>query len=222
MFLFVLLTIGIWGLEAQTEFGVRAGTSIGNVSTPDLIDLVVPDFQYLPGIEFGLVAETPIGKHLFLQSELNYRERGFRINEQTDLNLFNLDFPLGVRVDTRIRYLELPVMLKYKFGNGPVKGYVGAGPELGYALNGRVKTRANFLIDWDLTNTHINLDAIGYERFDVGLIASAGFEVKTNGGTFFTDARFHQGFNDSFSLPVVRTNIKNHGFGFGVGYRIAL
>jgi hypothetical protein len=222
LFILAILAIALQPVLAQTEVGIRAGGSLNNVSTPDIIDLVTPEFKYLPGFEFGIVTETRLNNQLYLTGELNYRDRGFRVNENTDLNLFNLDVPVGVRVDTRIRYLEMPVMLKYKFGAGPIKGYIAAGPEIGYALNGRIKTRANFLIDLDLTNTPVNLDAIGYERFDIGAVAGAGFEIKTQNGTFFTDLRFHQGFNDSFSLPVVRTNIRNHGFGFGAGYRITL
>ena len=222
MFMFLLTVFAYPLIFAQVQIGIRVGAGLGNVSTPTIIDLVAPDFHYLPGLDIGVLSEFTLTENFALQSELNFREKGFRMHENMDVNLFNLDIPLGVRVDTRIRYLDMPILLKYKFGAGSVRGYLAAGPEVGYALNGRIKTKANFLIDWNLTNTNINLDGIGYERWSVGGVAGAGVEFATGNGTFFADVRYQQGFTDSFQLPVVELDIRNHGFGFGVGYKIAL
>ena len=207
---------------AQFYTGVRVGGTMGNISTPTIIDAVMPDFEYLPGIEAGVVSEYKISNQFSIQGEVNYREKGFRLREGMDINVFNIDLPLGVRVDTRLRYIDMPIMAKYAFGNGPVKAYVAAGPQMGYAMNGNIKTRANFLVDWNLTNTPINLDGLNHRRFEFGTVVGAGVEFETGAGHVFIDARYSQSLSDSFRVPLVDLNIKNHGFGFGVGYKVAI
>lgn len=207
---------------AQFTIGPRAGVTLNKISTPDLIDLVIPDLEYVPGFEWGVTSEYAINDNFSIMAEALYRDKGFRVREATDVKVFNLDVPLGVRVDTRLRYLDIPIMAKYAFGKGTTRGYVMAGPQVGYAMNGRLKTRANLLLDFNLTNTKIPLDGLGHNRFDVGGVVGVGAEFDTGNGKLFFDARYQQGFLDSFDVPVVRLNIRNHGFGFGVGYKISI
>ncbi|MCB0687707.1 MAG: PorT family protein, partial [Saprospiraceae bacterium] len=193
-----------------------------NFSLPSIVDLVAPNIEYLPGVSIGITSEYAVNDHFSIMSEANYQEKGFRVRENMDVNLFKLDIPLGVRVDTRIRYLDIPLMAKYAFGQGAVKAYVAAGPQMSYALNGRVKTKADFLFDFNITNIPINFSNVNYQRFDIAGVFAAGIDIPAGNGRVFFDARFSQGLNDSFKVPVIDLNIKNHGFGFGVGYKMAL
>lgn len=217
----VLLSISTT-LSAQFYTGIRVGGNLNNVSLPTLVEIVAPNVEYLPGASIGIVTEYAVNEHFSILSEANYQEKGFRIRENMDVNLFKIDIPLGVRVDTRVRYVDVPVMAKYSFGNGGIKGYIAGGPQLSYAMNGRIKTRADFLIDFNLTNIPINFSSVNYRRFDVAGVIAAGVDFPAGNGKVFFDARFSQGLSDSFKLPVVDLNIKNHGFGFGVGYKMAL
>lgn len=209
-------------VSAQFYTGIRVGGNLNNVSLPSIVDLVAPNIQYLPGVNVGLTAEYAVNEHFSVISEANYQEKGFRILENMDVNLFKLDVPLGVRVDTRVRYVDVPLMAKYAFGKGGVKAYVAAGPQMSYALNGRIKTRADFLFDFNVTNIPINFSSVNYRRFDVAGVVAAGVDIPAGTGKIFFDVRYSQGLSDSFKLPVVDLNIKNHGFGFGVGYKMAL
>ncbi len=222
--MFVLMIMATFCTQlamAQFYTGVRVGGSLSNITTPAIVDMVPVDIRHLPGIEVGVVSEYEISEKFGIQGELNYREKGFRISEGMDLNIFNLDFPLGVRVDTRLRYLDMPIMAKYNIGSGPVQGYVMAGPQLGYAMNGSINTRANFLVDWQLTNTPINLSGLNHERFEIAGVVGAGVEFAAGPGKIFMDARYSRSFSDSFNITLVDLNIKNHGFGLGVGYKVA-
>ncbi|NND04877.1 MAG: PorT family protein [Saprospiraceae bacterium] len=208
--------------QAQFTVGPRVGFSLSNVSTPDVIDLIAPDFKYLPGVEYGIQAEIPFADNFSVLSEIIYREKGFRVSGQSSLDLFNIDFPLGVRVDTRLRYIDVPLQLKYTVRSGPVSGYVSAGPQFGYGLNGRIKTRANFLTQWDVTNIPIKLGGKGHDRFEVSAVVGAGVQFDFGGGQFFADMRYTQGLADSFQVPVADLNIRNRAFGFGIGYRVPI
>ncbi len=207
---------------AQFYVGPRAGVTFNKISTPAILDLVIPDLEYVPGFEWGVTSEYAFTDRFAIVAEAIYRDKGFRVREATDINVFNLDIPVGVRVDARLRYLDIPIMAKYSIGEGPVKGYVAAGPQIGYAMNARLKTRANFLLDFNLTNTKINLGGLGHRRFDVGGVVGGGVEFNTGNGKLFFDARYQQGFLDSFKVPVVELDIRNHGFGFGVGYKMQI
>ncbi len=221
--LHLLVAIVCFGNIASAQFyaGARVGGNISQISTPSLIDILLPEFQYLPGFNFGITGEYAFNEHFSLLSEMNYQEKGFRIRENMNVDLFKVDIPLGVRVDTRVRYLDLPVMAKYRIGSGPVKAYIAAGPQISYALNGRIKTRADALFEFDLTNISINFSNVNYRRFDVGGVVMAGVDIPAGNGLLFLDARYSQGFNDSFKLPVIEMNIRNHSFGFGIGYKMA-
>ena len=207
---------------SQIFMGVRIGGNLSNVSLPTVVDLIAPNIQYLPGVNVGLTGEYAVSEHFSVLSEVQYQEKGFRIRENMDVELFKIDFPLGVRIDTRVRYVDVPLMAKYAFGNGAVKAYIAAGPQVSYALNGRVKTRADFLVDFNVTNIPINFSSVNYQRFDLAGVVAAGVDFPAGNGKVFFDARFSQGLSDSFKLPVIDLNIKNHGFGFGVGYKMAL
>ncbi|MBK8506247.1 MAG: PorT family protein [Saprospiraceae bacterium] len=209
-------------ISAQFSAGIRVGGNLNNVSLPSVIDLIAPNVQYLPGVNVGLTGEYAVNDQFSVLSEVNYQEKGFRIRERMDVNLLNINIPLGVRVDTKVRYLDLPVMAKYAFGNGVVKAYIAAGPQVSYALNGRIKTKADFLVDFNVTNIPINFSAVNYQRFDFAGVVAAGVDFPTGNGKIFFDARYSQGLSDSFKLPVIDLNIKNHGFGFGIGYKMAL
>lgn len=221
--LILLLGGYIQNIQAQWAGGVRVGAGLSNVSTPSIIDIVSSEFHYMPGVSVGLTGEYSFNSDWSVMSELNYQQKGFRVNEHMDLNLFrNINVPLGVKVDTRVDYVDVPLLVKYAFGNGPVKAYAAVGPQISYALSGQIRTRANLLLDFNVMKTPINLSSLKYQRFDVGAVAVAGVDIPTGNGSIFFDARFQQGFNDSFRLPVVDLNIKNHGFGFGLGYKMAL
>ena len=118
--------------------------------------------------------------------------------------------------------MDIPILARLDFGNGPVTGYLAAGPQLGYALNARVRTRADFLVDLQLTNVPIRFRGDTFERIDLSGVITAGAEFATGSGKIFFDVRYNQSFTDAFNVPVIDLNIRNHGFGLGAGYRIAL
>lgn len=208
-------------VSAQFYAGVRVGGNINNVSVPALLDVLISDFQYMPGVNVGLTGEYDFSNHFSLVSEVIYQEKGFRIRENMNFDLLNIDIPLGVRIDTRVRYIDVPVMAKYAFGNGAVRAYIAGGPQVSYAMNGRIKTRADLLFDFNVTNIPINFSAVNYRRFDVAGVVAAGVDIPAGNGKVFFDARYSHGLNDSFKLPVIDLNIRNHGFGFGIGYKMA-
>ncbi len=223
--MFALLTLMSFLTTATAQnvsLGFRGGVHFPNVYTTDGIDNLTPDFKTYTATNIAAVAEISIGEHFALQPELAYVGKGFKVAEDFALDLFNIPLPVGVTAESRFNYLELPVLAKYKFGNDMVGGYVTAGPTVGYALNGRLITRANALVDFKVSDSNIDLDAINYERFDVGGAVGAGFTVNTTFGQLFADARYTRGFTQLYDIPVIDEKIRNQSFGVNIGFLVPL
>ncbi len=219
------LTMALLSLPmiAQTTLGFRAGLVSGTVDAPSAIENIAPDFKNVYGTHFALISEIGITPSFSIQPELAFTQKGFTIKEGIDLKLFNIDLPLGVKAATKINYLEIPLLAKYKFGEQAVQGYVAAGPSLGLATSGRLKTKAQFILDIPISNTSLNLDNIGYKRFEVAGVLAAGLQVNTrNGGAFLLEARFTRGFTDTYTVPIFDIDVRNQGFGVGIGYQFPI
>ena len=218
---FLLVTMSIQ-LSGQTTFGLRGGTTFNTVSQTQTLDAVTPDLDYLVGFSGAVYANVPISQSLSFQPELAYSQKGFSLAQGANIDLFGAPLPIGVRANTRFDYVEAPLLLKANFGSQDVKAFVMAGPSVGYALSGRVKTQASGLLEMNLTNTEINLDAINYERFELGGVVGAGVAFDTGFGTVSVDGRFQQGFTELYDIPLVSERVRNRGFAINAGISVPI
>ena len=206
-------------ISAQTfSLGAKVGYNWNNVTAPAFNGTL--DFKKMTNTNFGLVAQIGLTDNFSIQPELNYVQKGFRIQESKDLNLYNVPIPLGVSAVTAIKYIDIPLLAKYKFRGEGASGYVFAGPSVGYALSGNLETHAQVIIDIKVASTNINLDAVDYKRFEVGGVVGAGFEVPIGRAKLFGEARYTQGFNDVYEVPVIGARVKNNGFGLSAGFTV--
>jgi len=209
-------------LSAQVSIGFRTGVTQANVAVTEGLDAITPDFKPINGLSIAAVAEIPLGAHFAIQPELAYTQKGFGIKEDFGINLFNIPLPAGFRNDSRFGYLEMPVLAKYKFGSQAVQAYVMAGPSAGYALNGRLITRAKVLLDFKVLDQPINLDAVNYERVELGAVAGAGVSFNLGGAQLFLDGRYTHGFTQIYDIPVIEDRVSNRGFGLNAGVMFAI
>ncbi len=215
-----LLLLGT-SLFAQTKLGFKIGMQSAGVTS----NIPFNGHNLLKSLnspQAGLVAEFGLGEHFALQPELNYTSRGFKIKEGISLDVVKIPIDLGTTIETKVNYINLPLLAKYKFGNGLLKGYVMAGPEVGYAVNGSFKTKARVIVEFTLVDEPINLDKLGAQRFDAGAVLGAGMAFHTGKGDFFVDARYSRSFTDLVEVPVISVPVKNKGFQFNIGYLINL
>lgn len=210
--------------QSQTviSIGLKGGPQLANVKAPDAFNDLsfLPDFQNITTHNLGVVSEIQLHANFAIQPELNWTVKGFQMNENFDVNLFDLPVPVGVTAISKFNYLEMPLLAKAKFGNF----YLLAGPTFGYALNGRLQTRADlFLVEVDLYNTDINLEKVGYERWEIGGMAGAGVSFPVfNGGQIFLDARFSHGFTQPYDIPVVHEKVLHKNLGLNIGFTLPL
>lgn len=205
---------------AQVSVGAKTGVYTSFLDVTDAAEGLTQNVEGLTTPTFGIVTEIGLGENFAFQPELLYTTKGFKISEGVNINLGGLPIPAGVTARTKINYLEVPLLAKYKFGTEGLRFNIAAGPVVSYAVNGQLDTRANLLFDINPLKTNIDLDALNYERLEVSASIGAGIEYETSGGALFADARYVHGFSDLYNAPVVDLNLKNRGIGMTVGYKM--
>ena len=209
-------------LNAQNAAGGRIGASWNNVTSKDLNGTI--DFKTMSSYSAGAFYELDLGYNFFVQPEVNYNEKGFRSDLNKDFTLFGVNLPVGANAVTVVRYVDVPVLAKYKFGHTEgVRAYLMAGPSLGYALNGTIDTRAKLLIDFKVASTPIDLTANNYKRLELAGVVGGGVELPIGSvAKIFADVRYSKSLTDVYEMPVTGSRLRNQGFGVGVGVAINL
>lgn len=218
--LFILSAIA--SINAQNAAGLRIGANWNNVTSKDLSGTI--DFKTMSSISAGAFYEFDLGHNFSVQPELNYNEKGFKSDISKDLTLFNVNLPLGANTTTVIKYVDVPVLAKYKFGSTEgVRAYVMAGPSLGYAMNGTIDTRAKVLIDFKVASTPIDLTSNNYKRVEVAGVIGGGVELPiSEKAKLFADVRYAKSLMDVYEMPVTGSRFRNQAFGASVGFAINL
>jgi hypothetical protein len=132
IFLFVCV-LGATTLFAQPTLMPRAGVSISNIALSDELKEFLGDNESSIGFVIGAGVEFPIaGELLALQPELLFHQRGSKLTFDED--------GFSQEMTVKLNYLELPVLLKAKFGMFSVY----AGPSIAYGIGGSYKSKYSY------------------------------------------------------------------------------
>ena len=126
--LIVLLTLSISPLNAQVQLGLQAGTNLGDVSLDPTPEGVTTGMR--AGIMFGGVLFYSFSPTFGLQVEPAYVQKGATV----DVSLTEQGMTIIQEGTLSGDYLDIPVMLKASFGDGPVKPYLLAGATVAFLL----------------------------------------------------------------------------------------
>jgi len=203
---------------AQTHFGVKTGVSITNPQTDLVIDAIDQAPRSYTSFVVGGLAEIGITEHFAFQPEVQYTKKGFGIDQGTSFDVGGMNIPIGANVETSVSYIETPLLLKGKLGQGPTKFYGVAGPSIGYGISGKIQPKVTVLIDFNLPAQDLNLDNDMYNRTEISGIIGAGVEHQVTSGKLFADARYQYGFTNLVKDPIADISIRNTGVQLAVGY----
>ena len=193
------------GLQAQPYLGFKFGYNAGNTHAAKAFTNILP-LKTLHGLTAGGVGGYNFNPYFALQAELNVTQKGFRITESKGFEIY--DFPIDVGVDywNRFTYLELPILAKGKIGNDNVKAYGAVGPQFGYLMKGRAKANVNTLLPITVFDRSLNLDNLGFKRFEVAGVAAAGVEFTLGpNANLFIEGRYTHGFTDYYKIAPIGT-----------------
>jgi hypothetical protein len=219
--LFLAFTSGIYA-QSTLHVGVRSGLQMSTIKQSQLLSELTPKAEYNFGNSTAAFAELDFGGNFSVQAELGYAARGFRYALQEDVKIGDFKIPLGGRADFRFNTLELPVLFKVKSGQDAVRFYAQAGPYAAYNLSSNLTARTSGIINVKLFETNIDLDAINYNRMEVGALAGAGMEINTGIGRFFLDGRYQYGFTANADIPVVKESFRSRGIAIQAGFALPL
>jgi hypothetical protein len=140
----------------------------------------------LRGLTFGLTGRMTMGENVGLQLELNYAQQGW--SEEYEL-------APEYRYSRRMDYLQLPFYTHVQFGGKSVKGFVNAGPQIGYLLSESTSESREVETPGGVSAQR---GMPAENRLEWGISGGAGIEVRTGIGYFLLEGRYSYSFGDIY------------------------
>lgn len=187
---------------ASAQFGVRIGANLANVSSDPEVFSTSSRF----GISGGLFYQVKASDNLIIQPEINFVQQGFK----TELSI------LGITAtsNTSLNYLQIPVLLKYGFGNMEAMNFfVQAGPYLGLGM-GKIKSKSCASGVCETSESDFGSGDGQLKSSDFGLDLGAGININSN---LSVDVRYALGLSDLDNSS--DGTAKNTAINIGVGYK---
>lgn len=185
-----IMMLATAAVMAQAQFGVRAGFNVATISQ-SAAEIQDAEEPWKPGFNLGLASQFRMGEMFSIAPELMYTQRGYLV-----------EYGAGWENRVRYDYLNVPVLFRAAFGD-VLKGYVNAGPTLGYLLGGRYTTGGTLpagltpldekIVFEGTSGNRWDLDA---NRLEIGGAIGGGIMLDTEGGSFLIDLRYTQGFTE--------------------------
>lgn len=183
--LVLLMALAAMPMNAKVKFGVKGGLNISSVHfNSDIIDS-----DNITGFQIGPMIETTLPLvGVGVDAAILYSQKGWKLKD-SDENL-------------KSNYLDVPVNLKWKFGLPAVKGYLAAGPYIGFLLGGD-----DFLDGL--------LGQVKEKTFSAGLNFGAGVELVSH---LQVGINYGLGLTDNYSISKYDVGSKNRGWSITAAY----
>ncbi|MFN0034999.1 MAG: porin family protein [Saprospiraceae bacterium] len=190
-FLTATLELLFLTVQSHAQIAVKAGVNFASISESATIEEYESlENKSVAGFQAGLSFDLGLSDFFTIQPELLYIQKGgkatYAINEDN-------------KIVSRLyyNYVEVPVLAKLKFFNESGSGvYVLAGPFVGLALSGKVKTTTTLLgnttTDEDKFEFDNSEEGDRQRRTDWGMSFGGGVKF----GHVFLDARYNLGINN--------------------------
>jgi len=172
--------------------GVSGGTTFSSIS----FNPRVPQTKRI-GTTFGLTGRMAMGKHVGLQLELNYVQQGwkekFELPEESEENTAE---QINYHYDRLLNCIQLPFYTHVQFGGKTVKGFVQAGPQIGYIIGEATNENLDGGQPGRVTAQH---DLAVQKRFEWGISGGGGLEIRTGIGYFTLEGRYLYSLGDIYN-----------------------
>ena len=171
--------------KSQLKFGVKGGLNISSVHLNS--DILKAD--NVTGFQIGPMIETTIPLiGVGLDAAILYSQKGMEVKSET-----------GTSTNVKTDYIDVPVNLKWKFGLPIIKGYLAAGPYIGFRVGGD-----KF---WEIPGSVVG--QVKAKNFSAGLNFGAGVELISH---LQVGINYGLGLTDNYSAEKYDLNAKNRGW----------
>ncbi|MFN2431050.1 MAG: porin family protein [Cryomorphaceae bacterium] len=224
---------------AQVSLGGRAGINVGSFrwdeATRNSKDIGTSS-QIGPHVSFVALYEP--SSWFGLQAEIQYIQKGAKasfgcencqVQNGTDANgqpqvvtATELDQELLYKTN----YIEVPILARIRLGgdNFAFNGFLG--PTFGMALSGTSRFSQDLEVQNQQPQNSVNTEKLDfdkdYNRFDIGGLVGAGFQVAAGPGSITFDLRYVLGISNLVKEDDPDERVKNRSFQIGVGYIVPL
>ena len=171
--------------KSQLKFGVKGGLNISSVHLNS--DILKAD--NVTGFQIGPMIVTTIPLiGVGLDAAILYSQKGMDVKSET-----------GTSTNVKTDYIDVPVNLKWKFGLPIIKGYLAAGPYIGFRVGGD-----KF---WEIPGSVVG--QVKAKNFSAGLNFGAGVELISH---LQVGINYGLGLTDNYSAEKYDLNAKNRGW----------
>ena len=161
--LWLLLLAGVGSLiNAQTRLGILVGPSVPNLSGGS--NEITQNYVSRLALHFGITIERDLSECFSIQPGVIFDEQGGQRNGLQPITNTSLpSLPSGgyyyadFKNASILNYIEVPVLVRYKFGGKQTGFQVNAGPYIGYMTSASQKTSGTSLIYIDKNRTPLEI-----------------------------------------------------------------
>lgn len=173
------------------EIGVSGGLNLNKMEFQPTVRQ-----KMLSGLNGGISVRYTSEKYFSMicaaQLEVNFAQRGWEED---------FDDGTGNSYSRMLNYIEIPLLAHLSWGKEEkgVQFFINAGPQFGFFIS----DSEDYKGDWTPSERPSSLQPIYgkeiYNKFDYGIVAGAGVELKTKAGNFFIEGRYYYGLADIFN-----------------------
>jgi hypothetical protein len=164
-----------------SRFSISVNSLTTNFNYGKSNSMLQPYKKNFTGLQAGISYQAGVTDAFSIVPELYFAIKGGSLTQNN---------PLTIGKSTlRLYTLDLPVMARVHIN----KLYVNAGPYASYALGGRLKTDAFAGNAQTSATMSFNNSTTGLNRWDMGLLAGAGYNFNLKKSVMTLDARYGYG-----------------------------
>ncbi len=193
----VLFTLPAWAQMGDQRYnlavGFNGGVNFNSVSfTPTIKQ------NQLMGMTGGLTARYISEKYFSMicgaQVEINYAQLGWSEKFETD-SPTEVDDRSYVR---RMNYVQVPFLAHLAFGKDRgLQFFLNLGPQIGFLLGDSEEFGGTWTGDEKKSEEEYGKKIDN--KFDYGIAAGGGFELRTKAGNFLIEGRYYYGLSDFYN-----------------------
>ncbi len=217
LLLLVAIMVGTTIYAQSIQFGAKAGLNIAGYHGEDAKG-GLPLYSY----HAGVVAKIMITEKFSVQPELLYSQSGSKIVDRKGIALVDLGNGTVVHAttvsngDTKVNYLNLPIMLKYNLYSGFNLEF---GPQFGYLLSKKTSTTSDITYDGNTLKSGVKNEDTKTDdltRLDIGINVGLSYQLEYG---LFLSARYNYGLNNYYkNTNQYNDDLKNQMIQFSLGY----
>jgi len=175
----------------EFTFGGSGGTTFSTVSfSPRILQ------NNKIGSTFGLTGRITMGKFVGLQLEMNFAQQGWKERYDPPEDEENTTTPtINYHYSRLLNYIQMPFYTHIQFGGAKVKGFINAGPQIGYLMGESTKENLHGAQPGKINMQH---EMIVQNKFEWGISGGGGIEIRTGIGYFLLEGRYLYSLGDIY------------------------